>query len=155
MAHSQSENIALASEGITASASSNMTEHGERNVLGSALSLCSLSPLTGWFRDGHCRTGRGDIGSHTVCARLTQEFLAFTAARGNDLSTSRGSFPGLKPGDRWCLCAGRWSESLSGGVAPPVLLEASSQRALQTVTLDTLTKHQVIDKVTLEPKRHQ
>lgn len=114
-----------------------------RNVLGSALMACSYDPLTGYFRDGCCHTDAADTGSHVVCARVTADFLAFSLARGNDLSTPRPEwrFTGLRPGDRWCLCALRWREALQAGVAPPVVLEATHERALQFVTLAELQQH--------------
>ena len=101
--------------------------------------------LTGWFRDGCCRSGPGDSGLHLVCAEMTTEFLAFSKARGNDLTAPMpaAAFPGLKPGDRWCLCALRWKEALDAGVAPPVVLEATHERALQVVLLDELRAHAV------------
>ncbi len=113
------------------------------NVLGSELLACSYDPLTGFYRDGCCRTDAHDLGSHVVCARVTAEFLAFSRERGNDLSTPRPEhrFAGLKPGDRWCLCALRWKEALDAGVAPPVHLEATHARALDFVTLDDLRAH--------------
>jgi uncharacterized protein len=111
-----------------------------RNVLGGDLQLCSLSPLTGFFRDGCCHTGPGDLGLHVVCARVTAEFLAYTRARGNDLSTSHPQFgfPGLEPGDRWCLCATRWKEAFDAGVAPPVVLSATHEKVLDIVSLEQL-----------------
>jgi hypothetical protein len=111
-----------------------------KNVLGGELIACSYDPLTGFFRDGCCQTGPDDLGSHTVCARVTEEFLRFSASRGNDLSTPRPEFRfhGLKPGDRWCLCATRWLEAWMAGVAPPVVLEATHERALQVVPLAAL-----------------
>ncbi len=111
-----------------------------KNVLGGELIACSYDPLTGFFRDGCCQTGPDDLGSHTVCARVTDEFLRFSASRGNDLSTPRPEFRfrGLKPGDRWCLCATRWLEAWMAGVAPPVVLEATHERALQVVPLEAL-----------------
>lgn len=113
------------------------------NVLGSELQACSYDPLTGFYRDGCCRTDAHDLGSHVVCARVTAEFLAFSRERGNDLTTPRPEhrFAGLKPGDRWCLCALRWKEALDAGVAPPVHLEATHARALDFVTLDNLKAH--------------
>ncbi|MCA9547688.1 MAG: DUF2237 domain-containing protein [Myxococcales bacterium] len=110
------------------------------SVLGTELSECGCQPMTGWFRDGHCRTDHHDLGRHVVCARVTAEFLAFSKAKGNDLSTPRPEldFPGLQPGDRWCLCALRWQEAFDAGVAPPVVLEATHERALQFVTLSDL-----------------
>lgn len=110
------------------------------NVLGGALALCSREPLTGWYRSGFCETDAADGGVHVVCAQLTDEFLRFTRARGNDLVRSP---PGLRAGDRWCLCAGRWAEAHGAGVAPPVVLEASEQSALRHVTLAALAAHAV------------
>jgi uncharacterized protein (DUF2237 family) len=111
-----------------------------KNVLGTSLLQCGCAPITGFFRDGYCRTETRDVGRHTVCAIVTQEFLDFTRGRGNDLSTPapQFGFPGLKPGDRWCLCVSRWKESLDAGCAPPVILEATHEQALQTVTLEEL-----------------
>jgi len=114
-----------------------------RNVLGTELVPCSYDPLTGYFRDGCCNTDASDLGSHLVCVRVTAEFLAFSALRGNDLSTPLPAhrFAGLKPGDRWCLCANRWREALEAGVAPPVILESTHSKALEFVTLAQLEKH--------------
>lgn len=111
-----------------------------RNALGGDLLVCGLTPKTGYFRDGHCRTRPDDLGRHVVCARVTDEFLRFSRDRGNDLMTPQPSFdfPGLKPGDRWCLCALRWREALDAGVAPPVFLQASHERVLELVDLDLL-----------------
>ena len=116
-----------------------------RNVLGQPLEPCSLDPLTGFFRDGSCRTDEMDTGTHVVCARVTEEFLAFSRARGNDLVTPRPEyhFPGLRPGDRWCLCALRWKEALRAGVAPPVSLAGTHERALEFVELDELRSYAV------------
>ena len=113
---------------------------GPRNVLGTALRDCSHDPLTGFFRDGCCRTGRGDRGVHVVCARVTADFLAFSRSVGNDLSTPRHEyhFPGLEPGDQWCLCAARWAEAHRAGVAPPVVLEATHISALEFASLSDL-----------------
>ena len=113
------------------------------NVLGEKLEICCTSPMTGFYRDGFCQTGASDFGSHVVCAAVTAEFLEFTKRRGNDLSTPRPeySFPGLKPGDRWCLCASRWKEALDSGVAPPVVLSATHQKALEVVPLEVLQEH--------------
>lgn len=116
---------------------------GDLNVLGEPLVECSLDPLTGWTRDGSCRTGELDRGSHVVCARVTAEFLAFTASQGNNLSTPQPGFPGLNPGDRWCLCALRWKEALEAGVAPPVVLKCTHRRALEYIELDVLKRHAV------------
>ena len=113
------------------------------NVLGSELQACSFDPLTGFFRDGCCRTDEDDQGSHVVCARVTAEFLRFSLERGNDLVTPRPEFrfAGLEPGDRWCLCALRWKEALKAGVAPPVHLEATHVRALELLDLADLQAH--------------
>jgi uncharacterized protein (DUF2237 family) len=110
------------------------------NVLGQTLMACSYAPLTGYFRDGCCNTREDDTGSHVVCARMTTEFLEFSLSRGNDLITPRPEyrFPGLKAGDRWCLCALRWKQALDAGLAPPVFLEATHIRALDFVTLEQL-----------------
>lgn len=120
-----------------------MTERPGRNVLGEALQTCSLRPRTGYTRSGACETGENDLGSHTVCAQVTAEFLEYSRSRGNDLITPHPEwdFPGLKPGDRWCLCAGRWLEAERAGVAPPVVLRATHQRALGTVALEPLKAH--------------
>jgi len=114
-----------------------------RNVLGGALLPCSVAPLTGFFRDGCCNTGPNDHGLHVVCAQVTADFLAFSQRRGNDLSTPRPEygFAGLKPGDRWCLCAARWEEARRAGFAPPVLLEATHIAALSVVELAHLKAH--------------
>ncbi|MAY74027.1 MAG: hypothetical protein CMJ31_04735 [Phycisphaerae bacterium] len=123
----------------------NGTTHtlGERNVLGGPLKPCSRDPLTGFFRDGSCRTCEEDAGSHTVCAVMTAEFLAFSAAAGNDLSTPRPEwgFPGLNPGDRWCLCAPRWLEAYEAAAAPSVTLEATHERALELIPLGALQRY--------------
>ena len=115
------------------------------NVFGEPLAECGCSPMTGFYRDGCCNTGPQDAGSHGVCAQLTKEFLHYTKTRGNDLSTPvpEYGFPGLKPGDRWCLCASRWREALVDGVAPPVVLTATHQKALEYVTIDDLKRHAV------------
>lgn len=114
-----------------------------RNVLGGALQTCSLDPLTGYTRSGCCETTPGDLGSHTVCAVVTAEFLAFSRGRGNDLSTPRPEygFAGLNPGDRWCLCAPRWQEALAAGKAPKVVLEATHMAALAHCDLADLQNH--------------
>lgn len=114
-----------------------------RNVLGSKLRACSLKPLTGFFRDGACKTAPDDIGVHAVCARVTPEFLAFSAEHGNDLATPVPEFgyEGLKAGDCWCLCAARWREALEAGCAPPVVLESTHERALDYVRIEDLQKH--------------
>jgi hypothetical protein len=116
-----------------------------RNVLGTVLKTCGTDPVTGFYRNGKCDTGEDDAGSHTVCAQLTAEFLAYTKAKGNDLSTPRPEwgFPGLKPGDRWCLCAARWKEALAAGVAPPIVLDATHEKALEVVAIEDLQRHAV------------
>lgn len=115
------------------------------NVLGGPLKPCSFDPMTGFFRDGCCNTGPEDRGRHTVCVRLTEEFLAFSRARGNDLSTPRPEygFPGLRPGERWCLCAERWKEAWEAGKAPMVVLASTHRSMLRHVSLDVLTEHAV------------
>ena len=115
----------------------------EKNVLGGDLLACSYDPLTGYFRDGCCATRGQDGIAHLVCVQVTREFLEFSAARGNDLVTPRPEldFPGLKPGDRWCLCVSRWKEALDTGAAPPVLLAATHEKALEVVTLEQLRAH--------------
>ena len=120
-----------------------MTE--ARNVLGEKLAVCCTDPMTGFYRDGKCNTGVGDMGAHVVCAQMTEEFLNFTKARGNDLSTPAPmySFPGLKPGDCWCLCALRWKEALDEGVAPPVVLAATHASTLEYVNLADLKEYAV------------
>ncbi|MDJ0580370.1 DUF2237 domain-containing protein [Crocosphaera sp.] len=114
-----------------------------KNVLGSDLQLCCSNPMTGYYRDGYCRTGGQDFGVHVVCSQMTAEFLSFTKQQGNDLSTPIPAydFPGLKPGDRWCLCASRWKEAKDAGVAPPVILEATHIRALEVISLDELKEY--------------
>jgi len=118
-------------------------EWGEgRNVLGEVLEPCSLSPMTGFFRDGCCHTGPEDLGVHTVCAEMTADFLAFSKERGNDLSTPRPEFgfPGLVPGNRWCLCAARWQEAHLAGKAPRVVLRATHERTLEVCRLADLKR---------------
>ncbi len=114
-----------------------------QNVLGEPLQACSYDPLTGYFRDGCCNTDEHDHGTHVVCARMTAEFLAFSADRGNDLVTPRPEwrFPGLKAGDRWCLCALRWKEAFEAGVAPLVVLAATHCKVLEHVRLEDLKAH--------------
>ncbi len=115
------------------------------NVLGTPLQDCSLDPLTGFYRTGCCETGNDDDGFHLVCVQATAEFLAFSRQRGNDLSTPRPemAFPGVKPGDRWCLCAPRWQEALDAGAAPPVHLEATHILTLEFIDLADLKRHAV------------
>jgi uncharacterized protein (DUF2237 family) len=116
-----------------------------RNVLGGSLEICSLQPRTGFFRNGCCDTSPEDLGSHTVCAEMTAEFLAFSRASGNDLSTPRPEFgfQGLRPGDRWCLCAPRWQEALEAGMAPRVVLRATHEGALEWCDLADLKRHAI------------
>ena len=116
-----------------------------RNVLNGPLQTCGTDPVTGFYRNGCCDTGAGDVGIHVVCAEMTAEFLAFSVERGNDLVTPvpHFGFPGLRPGDRWCLCAERWKEAYEAGVAPPVVLEATHMSALEFVSLDELREHAV------------
>ena len=115
----------------------------DRNVLGERLETCSLRPMTGFYRTGCCETGEDDLGAHVVCAEVSEAFLAFSRARGNDLSTPVPAmgFPGLRPGDRWCLSAARWQEALEAGKAPRVVLRATHERALDYVALDDLKRH--------------
>jgi uncharacterized protein (DUF2237 family) len=116
-----------------------------KNVLGDPLEPCSFDPLTGWFRDGCCNTGAGDRGLHLVCVQVTAEFLDFSQIAGNDLSTPvpEYDFPGLKPGDRWCLCVTRWKQALEAGVPPPVILAATHVSALEFVSLSELKDYAV------------
>jgi len=116
-----------------------------KNVLGKPLQPCNTSPMTGFYRNGCCDTGVRDDGVHTVCAQMTAEFLAFSASRGNDLSTPAPHFhfPGLKPGDRWCLCAPRWKEAFEAGVAPPVVLASTHMSTLEFVSLEELQEFAV------------
>ena len=115
----------------------------QRNVLGGELLACSFAPLTGYFRDGCCKTGSDDPGTHVVCAKMTEEFLDHSQRSGNDLSTPRPQvrFAGLRPGDRWCLCAIRWVEAAEAGVAPPVVLASTHARVLEYVPLALLKRH--------------
>ncbi len=116
------------------------------NVLGTELQSCCTSPMTGFYRDGVCQTGPQDVGVHVVCAELTEAFLSYTKAQGNDLSTPRPeyNFPGLKPGDKWCLCAARWKEALDDGVAPRVVLASTHKAALGHVSLAELKANSVV-----------
>ena len=115
----------------------------DKNVLGGQLATCSLSPRTGFYRDGCCNTGAEDLGLHVVCAQVTAEFLEFAKARGNDLITPMPAygFPGLKPGDRWCVCAATWRQAFEAGVAPPVVLAATHEETLAVVPLSALKEH--------------
>ncbi|MCL9815571.1 DUF2237 family protein [Natronocalculus amylovorans] len=118
-------------------------DDSEENVLGTPLAPCSMSPETGYLRDGHCRQLDRDPGRHEVCAVMTQAFLEYSREQGNDLITPRPEwqFPGLHPGDRWCVCLPRWVEALDAGVAPPVLLEATTAGVTDEVSVETLRKH--------------
>lgn len=113
------------------------------NVVGGPLEPCSTDPLTGFYRDGCCRTGGEDMGVHVICAEMTEGFLSFSRERGNDLTTPRPEwgFPGLRPGDRWCLCASRWAEALEAGLAPPVVLAATHPSALEFASGADLRAH--------------
>ena len=115
----------------------------DKNVFGEPLKLCCNEPLTGYFRDGYCRTDKLDYGSHTVCAIVTEEFLEFSKRKGNDLTTPQPEylFPGLKPGDKWCLCALRWKEALINNVAPKVILEATNEASLKVIDINDLIKY--------------
>ena len=116
-----------------------------RNVFGEPIEPCSENPVTGFFRDGCCNTSDEDVGRHTVCTRVTREFLDFSRARGNDLSTPREAFgfPGLMPGDQWCLCAARWQEALEAGAAPLVVLSATHEATLEIVDFGDLKRYAV------------
>lgn len=115
----------------------------EKNIFGDEMAVCSTQPLTGFYRDGCCNSGEDDLGTHTVCAIMTEDFLNFSYERGNDLITPRPQymFTGLKPGDKWCLCVLRWKEALEAGVAPQVYLEATNEKSLEYVSMDDLIKH--------------
>jgi hypothetical protein len=118
---------------------------GQRNVYGEPLQSCSERPLTGFYRSGCCHTGPEDLGLHTVCVEVTAPFLAFSKSRGNDLSTPQPEFgfPGLEPGDRWCLCAARWREALEAGHPPRVILGATHEATLEIVPLDDLKRYAI------------
>ena len=122
-----------------------MSANSVKNILGEELQPCCTDPMTGIFRDGYCYTNQFDRGSHVVCAVVTDEFLAFTKSRGNDLSTPRPEydFPGLKDGDGWCLCASRWREAYEAGVAPPIKAHATHEKALEIVPKEILEKNRV------------
>lgn len=121
------------------------TSRGAKNVLGTTLQICSTDPMTGYYRDGCCHTGGDDVGVHVVCAVMTADFLRFSKSRGNDLSTPMPmyQFPGLNPGDRWCLCAARWKEAFDAGMAPDVVLEATHVSSLEYASLEELKMHAV------------
>ena len=114
-----------------------------KNVLGTPMQPCGTDPVTGFYRDGCCNTGPGDSGLHLVCTVMTADFLKFSRAQGNDLTTPRPQwgFPGLKPGDRWCLCVERWKEALEAGLAPPVVVEATHISAIEFVSVEDLQAH--------------
>jgi uncharacterized protein len=122
-----------------------VTVKQDKNVLGGPLLACSYSPLTGFLRDGCCSTGPNDLGRHVVCAKVTREFLEFQLRMGNDLISPMPQyrFAGLKPGDRWCVCAGRWKEAHDAGVAPPVFLEGTNESALEIISLETLLEYAI------------
>ena len=128
-------------------------EQRDRNVFGDELEPCGTDPVTGYLRDGHCRDVDADVGEHTLCAVVTAEFLTYSRDRGNDLITPRPEFdfPGLAPGDRWCLCVGRWVEAVEAGVAPPVVLEATDESVLRAVDAETLREHE-FDPESFEPE---
>lgn len=117
----------------------------QKNVFGGKLEMCSTSPMTGFYRDGCCTSGSEDLGLHVVCIEVTEEFLEFSSSRGNDLTTPvpEYQFPGLKPGDRWCLCALRWKEALDAGIAPPVILASTNEIVLEIISLQDLKKHAI------------
>jgi uncharacterized protein (DUF2237 family) len=118
-----------------------------KNILGTDLQACSAAPVTGFYRTGDCRTGPEDLGEHTVCADVTEAFLAFSKSHGNDLSTPRPEFgfAGLRPGDRWCVCALRWLEAFRMGLAPPIVPEATHESMLSHIELDVLLRYSVVD----------
>ena len=113
----------------------------QRNMLGQPIETCSDEPPTGWFRTGCCETDDNDVGRHVVCIQTTAEFLEFSRSRGNDLSTSRPGFVGLRPGDRWCVCAARWQEAFDAGAAPPVFLAGTHESATEVCDRDALMQH--------------
>ena len=121
----------------------------DKNVIGGPLDICCTNPMTGYFRDGLCRTVSHDTGTHTVCAIMTDEFLQFSASRGNDLITpiKHYQFPGLKAGDRWCLCITRWIQAEKANKAPKIILEATHEKSLEYVKLDTLVKYAFKSKI--------
>tara|TARA_B100000700_G_scaffold269566_1_gene311021 strand:- start:1368 stop:1727 length:360 start_codon:yes stop_codon:yes gene_type:complete len=111
-----------------------------KNVLGTELTSCSCKPITGWYRDGSCRTDISDKGMHTVCAVMTKQFLSYSKAQGNDLSSAKVGFPGLKEGDHWCICAPRWKEAYQDGMAPLIKLEATEESTLNIIEIEILRK---------------
>ena len=121
----------------------NFTTIQQKNIYDEPLQVCSIDPMTGWKRDGKCSTHEDDSGTHTVCARVNDEFLDYTKSKGNDLSTPNEYFPGLKDGDNWCLCALRWKQALKSGKAPPIDLKATNKKTLEYIDLDTLEKYKI------------
>lgn len=121
------------------------TSNQSRNVLGEPLADCGFDPVTGFYRDGCCQVGPDDLGVHAVCSEVTREFLEFSRQQGNDLSTPRPEFgfPGLRPGDRWCLCAARWQEAFEAGAAPRIVLQATHETALEHSSLADLKRHAI------------
>jgi uncharacterized protein (DUF2237 family) len=115
----------------------------QRNLLGHELEPCSMQPRTGWFRTGCCETDENDVGRHVVCVQVTSAFLEFSKSRGNDLSTPRPGFVGLRPGDRWCVCAARWKEAYDAGAAPPVFLAGTHESATEVCDREALLSHAV------------
>ena len=128
---------------MTEASAADPTTARPRNVLGADLEICGCQPMTGWFRDGSCRTDGADLGRHTVCCVVDERFLSYTRAQGNDLSTPMraSGFPGLRPGDHWCVCAARWLEAYEDGMAPPVRLEACEESSLAVIPLEVLKAH--------------
>jgi len=122
-----------------------MSANSPKNVLGEPLCLCCNSPKTGFYRDGFCKTGSQDVGLHLICAEVTHEFLEYSRSCGNDLVTPMPlyQFPGLKPGDRWCLCVSRWREALDAGVAPPIDLQATHESTLKYISIDVLKQYAI------------
>ena len=122
-----------------------MTDEKPKNILGTELQSCCTDPITGFLRDGYCRTNQMDLGTHVICAVVTDEFLEFTRSKGNDLSTPRPEyqFPGLTPGDGWCLCAMRWKEAHDAGVAPPLKPESTHEKALEFIDKSSLEKYYI------------
>ncbi|MFT5264195.1 MAG: hypothetical protein ACI8YQ_002941 [Polaribacter sp.] len=119
-----------------------------RNILGEALQACCFEPATGWFRDGYCNTDMNDRGVHVVCAIMTDEFLNYSASCGNNLKTPAPNygFPGLKAGDKWCLCLSRWKEAMEAGLAPPIVSAGTHEKALEVVSLEDLKRHEYVEQ---------
>ena len=126
-----------------------MHKQPTKNVFDANLQNCSTNPLTGFYRDGYCNSGPMDAGLHLVCTRMTKDFLRYSKSKGNDLSTPRpeSAFPGLKPGDNWCVCVTRWKEAFEEGVAPPLILSATNKKALDHVPIQILKKYSIDDAV--------